>query len=300
MFVRVVERRPGGVVIRGAKAHQTGCINSHWIVVMPTMRGRRGTGRDGAGLCADDVARAGTGPACARTTSHGPGRGRLYARTTWRSPVSGGRGDAQTGRARSLPGDVTALWLALDSVAPPAGPRTPRLVPRDETVAYVESRPRPGPAGALLAVRTCPSRHATPSLLSFAGCSDMSLLRATPSLLSFAGCSDMSLSVPRHPCCHPLAFRTCPSPCHAILAVIAGCSDMPFLGAMPEPGTAPRGTSRSTHCAPRVGVGPALGRADRSVLARAVVPGFRRAGRPSLAGALSPAQRPCAHRPRPV
>lgn len=38
MFVRVVERRPGGVVIRGAKMHQTGCLNSHWIVVMPTMR----------------------------------------------------------------------------------------------------------------------------------------------------------------------------------------------------------------------------------------------------------------------
>lgn len=38
LFVHVVERRPDGVVIRGAKAHQTGCINSHWIVVMPTMR----------------------------------------------------------------------------------------------------------------------------------------------------------------------------------------------------------------------------------------------------------------------
>jgi hypothetical protein len=24
--------------IRGAKAHQTGCINSHWLIVMPTMR----------------------------------------------------------------------------------------------------------------------------------------------------------------------------------------------------------------------------------------------------------------------
>jgi 4-hydroxybutyryl-CoA dehydratase / vinylacetyl-CoA-Delta-isomerase len=42
MFVHVVERRPGGVVLRGAKAHQTGCINSHWIVVMPTMRLRAG------------------------------------------------------------------------------------------------------------------------------------------------------------------------------------------------------------------------------------------------------------------
>ncbi|MCS6801208.1 MAG: 4-hydroxyphenylacetate 3-hydroxylase N-terminal domain-containing protein [Chloroflexota bacterium] len=38
LFVRVVERRDDGVVIRGAKMHQTGCINSHWIVVMPTMR----------------------------------------------------------------------------------------------------------------------------------------------------------------------------------------------------------------------------------------------------------------------
>src|SRR3990172_8879868 len=38
MFVRVVERRADGIVIRGAKAHQTGCINSHWILVMPTMR----------------------------------------------------------------------------------------------------------------------------------------------------------------------------------------------------------------------------------------------------------------------
>jgi 4-hydroxybutyryl-CoA dehydratase/vinylacetyl-CoA-Delta-isomerase len=38
MFLRVVERRPDGVVIRGAKMHQTGCLNSHWLLVMPTMR----------------------------------------------------------------------------------------------------------------------------------------------------------------------------------------------------------------------------------------------------------------------
>ncbi len=38
LFTRVIERRRDGVVIRGAKAHQTGCVNSHWIVVMPTMR----------------------------------------------------------------------------------------------------------------------------------------------------------------------------------------------------------------------------------------------------------------------
>jgi 4-hydroxybutyryl-CoA dehydratase/vinylacetyl-CoA-Delta-isomerase len=40
MFTRVVERRPDGVVLRGAKMHQTGCLNSHWILVMPTMRMR--------------------------------------------------------------------------------------------------------------------------------------------------------------------------------------------------------------------------------------------------------------------
>ena len=38
LYVRVVDRRADGVVIRGAKAHQTGAINSHWILVMPTVR----------------------------------------------------------------------------------------------------------------------------------------------------------------------------------------------------------------------------------------------------------------------
>ena len=38
MFVRIVERSEEGVFISGAKAHQTGCINSHWMLVMPTMR----------------------------------------------------------------------------------------------------------------------------------------------------------------------------------------------------------------------------------------------------------------------
>lgn len=34
-FVRIVERRDEGVVIRGAKMHQTGAANSHQILVMP-------------------------------------------------------------------------------------------------------------------------------------------------------------------------------------------------------------------------------------------------------------------------
>src|ERR671913_717410 len=38
MFVHVSKTDDKGVYITGAKAHQTGCINSHWILVMPTMR----------------------------------------------------------------------------------------------------------------------------------------------------------------------------------------------------------------------------------------------------------------------
>jgi len=37
LFVHVVEKRTDGIVVRGAKAHQTGAINSHWILVMPTI-----------------------------------------------------------------------------------------------------------------------------------------------------------------------------------------------------------------------------------------------------------------------
>ncbi len=36
LFLRVVERRPDGIVVRGAKMHQTGALNSHEIIVMPT------------------------------------------------------------------------------------------------------------------------------------------------------------------------------------------------------------------------------------------------------------------------
>jgi len=36
MFLRIKEVRPDGIVVRGAKCHQTGSINSHWHIVMPT------------------------------------------------------------------------------------------------------------------------------------------------------------------------------------------------------------------------------------------------------------------------
>jgi 4-hydroxybutyryl-CoA dehydratase/vinylacetyl-CoA-Delta-isomerase len=35
-FVRIVERRKNGIVIRGAKIHMTGAVNSHEILVIPT------------------------------------------------------------------------------------------------------------------------------------------------------------------------------------------------------------------------------------------------------------------------
>jgi len=38
LYLRIVNRDENGVYVKGAKAHQTGCINSHWMVVMPTLR----------------------------------------------------------------------------------------------------------------------------------------------------------------------------------------------------------------------------------------------------------------------
>jgi 4-hydroxybutyryl-CoA dehydratase/vinylacetyl-CoA-Delta-isomerase len=38
LFLHVVKKDDKGVYVTGAKAHQTGCINSHWIILMPTLR----------------------------------------------------------------------------------------------------------------------------------------------------------------------------------------------------------------------------------------------------------------------
>lgn len=38
LYVRITRRTAEGVYVSGAKAHQTGCVNSHWIVIMPTLR----------------------------------------------------------------------------------------------------------------------------------------------------------------------------------------------------------------------------------------------------------------------
>ena len=38
LFVHITKRTPEGVYVTGAKAHQTGVINSHWMIIMPTIR----------------------------------------------------------------------------------------------------------------------------------------------------------------------------------------------------------------------------------------------------------------------
>lgn len=51
LFTRVAERREDGIVVRGAKAHQTGAANSHEVLVMPTQFMREDD-RDYALTCA--------------------------------------------------------------------------------------------------------------------------------------------------------------------------------------------------------------------------------------------------------
>ena len=51
LFVHIVERRKDGIVIKGAKAHQTGVANAHYMLIMPTMRMREAD-KDYAVSCA--------------------------------------------------------------------------------------------------------------------------------------------------------------------------------------------------------------------------------------------------------
>src|SRR5665213_1493275 len=38
LFLRVVKRDDKGIYVSGAKMHQTGAVNSHWLIFMPTLR----------------------------------------------------------------------------------------------------------------------------------------------------------------------------------------------------------------------------------------------------------------------
>jgi 4-hydroxybutyryl-CoA dehydratase/vinylacetyl-CoA-Delta-isomerase len=68
MFVHIVERRKDGIVIRGAKSHQTGMLNSHEVIVMPTMALREDE-RDYAVCCAVPTDTAGLFFICGRQSS---------------------------------------------------------------------------------------------------------------------------------------------------------------------------------------------------------------------------------------
>lgn len=49
LYLRVVERKRDGVVVRGAKLHQTGLLNSHEVMVMPTIN--LGPGEEDWAIC---------------------------------------------------------------------------------------------------------------------------------------------------------------------------------------------------------------------------------------------------------
>ena len=49
LYLRVVERKSEGVVVRGAKFHQTGLLNSHEVMVMPTVN--LGPGEEDWAIC---------------------------------------------------------------------------------------------------------------------------------------------------------------------------------------------------------------------------------------------------------
>jgi len=46
LFVHVVKERKDGIIVRGAKAHQTGAVNSHEIIIMPTISMRSEEDKD--------------------------------------------------------------------------------------------------------------------------------------------------------------------------------------------------------------------------------------------------------------
>lgn len=83
MFVHVVEKREDGIVIRGAKAHMTGMVNSHEMLIMPTM-----------GMKEDEVEYA----VCCALPVDAPGVIHIFGRQTNDDRKCGG--DVDQGNAR--------------------------------------------------------------------------------------------------------------------------------------------------------------------------------------------------------
>lgn len=91
IYLHVVRRSEEGVWITGAKCHQTGCINSHWLMVMPTMR---------MGVEDSDYAFVGAVPA------HSPGITYIYGRqandTRCLEPGTMDQGNAEFGGQEAM------------------------------------------------------------------------------------------------------------------------------------------------------------------------------------------------------
>jgi len=71
MYLRIVEKRDDGIVVRGAKAHQTGSLSAHEIIVLPTRAMRKGD---------EDYAVSFAIPADSKGLIHVVGRSSLDAR----------------------------------------------------------------------------------------------------------------------------------------------------------------------------------------------------------------------------
>lgn len=76
LYLHVVDRKPGGIVIRGAKAHQTGLANSHEMLIMPTVALEQ-TEQDYAVACAVPADAPGVTHIFGRQTNDGRKEGEI-------------------------------------------------------------------------------------------------------------------------------------------------------------------------------------------------------------------------------
>ena len=76
LYLHVVEKRDDGIVVRGAKAHQTGACNSHEIIVMPTVAMREGDEDYAVCFAARPTPRASTTSTAARAATRASSRSR--------------------------------------------------------------------------------------------------------------------------------------------------------------------------------------------------------------------------------
>jgi 4-hydroxybutyryl-CoA dehydratase/vinylacetyl-CoA-Delta-isomerase len=101
LFLRVSERRDDGVVVRGAKCHQTGCVNSHWLIVMPTLR---------LGEADKDYAIVGAIPAHARGITYVYGRQANDTRSMEAGEIDAGNAGFAGQEAMIVFDDVFIPW----------------------------------------------------------------------------------------------------------------------------------------------------------------------------------------------